>query len=88
MSGHLGPVRGTTWVPLTRYRDEVDSTDDFDTVMDFLDAAVGEHSARELREAFVRAGAKAIHTLVDRTEVNSGPARFIRITWRICRVLP
>ncbi|MEZ5534590.1 MAG: FAD-dependent oxidoreductase [Thiolinea sp.] len=60
---------GTTWVPLTRYLDEVDSEDSYDKVMEFLDAAVGEHSPRAMREAFLKAGPEAIHTLVDNTSV-------------------
>lgn len=60
---------GTTWVPLTRYLDNTDTQDNFANVMTFLDAAVGEHAPREMREAFLKAGADAIHTLVDNTKV-------------------
>lgn len=60
---------GTTWVPLTRFLKDTQSQDSFEKVMNFLDHAVGERSVQALREAFVRNGAAAIHTLVDKTEV-------------------
>ncbi|HPE60396.1 MAG TPA: FAD-dependent oxidoreductase [Thiolinea sp.] len=60
---------GTTWVPLTRFLQATETEDSPDKVMQFLDAAVGEHSPRAMREAFLKAGPEAIHTLVDRTEV-------------------
>lgn len=60
---------GTTWVPLTRYLADTATDDSFDKVMGYLDHVVGDFSKRELRESFVKNGAKAIHTLVDNTEV-------------------
>lgn len=60
---------GTTWVPLTRYLSQTSTEDNFDKVVTFLDAAVGEHSPRAMREAFLTAGADAIHSLVDNTKV-------------------
>lgn len=60
---------GTTWVPLTRYLADTETEDNFEKVMTFLDAAVGEHAPRALREAFLTAGAAAIHSLVDNTQV-------------------
>lgn len=61
---------GTTWVPLTRYLAHTSTHDSFENVMTFLDAAVGEHAPREMRAAFLKAGADAIHTLVDNTKVD------------------
>ncbi|HPQ94868.1 MAG TPA: FAD-dependent oxidoreductase [Thiolinea sp.] len=60
---------GTTWVPLTRFLGDTETEDSPDKVMRFLDAAVGEHSPRAMRETFLKAGPDAIHTLVDQTEV-------------------
>lgn len=60
---------GTTWVPLTRYLADTNTQDSFDKVMNFLDAAVGEHAPRAMRAAFLKSGAEAIHTLVDNTKV-------------------
>lgn len=60
---------GTTWVPLTRYLAHTTTQDSFKNVMTFLDAAVGEHAPREMRETFLKTGADAIHTLVDNTKV-------------------
>lgn len=60
---------GTTWVPLTRFLKDTETQDSAETVRGFLDAAVGERSPRAMREAFIKHGAEAIHTLVDQTEV-------------------
>ena len=60
---------GTTWVPLTRYLADTPTEDSFEQVMSFLDAAVGEHAPRAMREAFLKDGANAIHSLVDHTQV-------------------
>lgn len=60
---------GTTWVPLTRYLADTTTEDSVEQVITFLDAAVGEYAPRPMREAFLNAGAAAIHTLVDHTQV-------------------
>lgn len=59
----------TTWVPNTRFRDELGAEDSPDKVMGFLDRAVGNRAPRGLRETFVARGPEAIHTLQDQTEV-------------------
>jgi FAD binding domain len=59
----------TTWVPGTRLAATVGATDSREAVSGFLDRAVGNRAPKALREAFLDAGPEAIHTLLDRTEV-------------------
>lgn len=59
----------TTWVPNTRFRDELGAEDSEETVLGFLDRAVGNRAPRALREAFVTRGPEAIHRLEDETDV-------------------
>lgn len=60
---------GTTWAPNTRLAATVGAKDSPDTVLEYLDRAVGNRSPRALREAFVENAPRAIHTLMDRTPV-------------------
>ncbi|MGO4852404.1 FAD-dependent oxidoreductase [Phaeovulum sp. W22_SRMD_FR3] len=59
----------TTWVPNTRFRDQLGAEDSADKVLGFLDRAVGNRAPRSLREAFVRRGPEMIHRLEDETNV-------------------
>ena len=59
----------TTWVPGTRLAATVGADDSREKVSGFLDRAVGNRAPKALREAFLDAGPEAIHTLLDRTEV-------------------
>ena len=59
----------TTWVPGTRLAATVAADDSRDKVSGFLDRAVGNRAPKALREAFLDAGPEAVHTLLDRTEV-------------------
>lgn len=59
----------TTWIPGTRLAATVGADDSRDTVSGFLDRAVGNRAPKALREAFLDAGPEAIHTLLDKTEV-------------------
>lgn len=59
----------TTWVPGTRLAATVGADDSRERVSGFLDRAVGNRAPKALREAFLDAGPEAIHTLLDRTEV-------------------
>ena len=59
----------TTWVPNTRLAATVGADDSREKVSAFLDRAVGNRAPKALREAFLDAGPQAIHTLLDRTEV-------------------
>jgi len=59
----------TTWVPNTRFRDELGAKDSEESVLAFLDRAVGNRAPRALREAFVKRGPGAIHRLEDETNV-------------------
>ena len=59
---------GTAWLPLTRHA-AVGAGDDAETVLGFLDAAVGNRSPRPMREAFVAAAPPAVAELEAETEV-------------------
>jgi succinate dehydrogenase/fumarate reductase flavoprotein subunit len=59
----------TTWVPGTRLAASVGAEDSREKVSGFLDRAVGNRAPKALREAFLDAGPQAIHTLIDKTEV-------------------
>jgi succinate dehydrogenase/fumarate reductase flavoprotein subunit len=59
----------TTWVPGTRLAATVGAEDSREKVSGFLDRAVGNRAPKALRETFLDAGPDAIHTLIDRTEV-------------------
>lgn len=63
----------TTWVPNTRHSPKVLDSDSVETVAGFLTAAVGNHSSAEMREAFLKSGPDAIHTLEDNSEVQFRP---------------
>jgi len=61
---------GTCWVPLTRLGKTLNPDDTYEKAITFLDAAVGKHASRAQRQCFLRAGPKAIHTLLDKTDVD------------------
>jgi len=60
---------GTAWIPNTRHAAEVSAKDSVEQAALFLDQAVGNRSPRSMRDAFLRAGPLAIHTLEDRAGV-------------------
>ncbi|MBU3738261.1 MAG: FAD-dependent oxidoreductase [Rhodoferax sp.] len=64
---------GTTWVPGNAHSAEVNPGDTLDQARSYLDHAVGEHSPRALREAFLAHGRRAIETLEARTDVRFRP---------------
>ncbi len=59
----------TTWIPNTRHLAEVEAEDSPETVMGFLDRAVGNHAPRAMRAAFVARGPAMLHRLEDATEM-------------------
>ncbi|MCI5109438.1 MAG: FAD-dependent oxidoreductase [Marivita sp.] len=59
---------GTVWAPNTRLAATVGAEDSPETVLRYLDNAVGNRSPRALREAFVANAPAAIHTLMDCTK--------------------
>ncbi|MBN9410643.1 MAG: FAD-dependent oxidoreductase [Burkholderiales bacterium] len=67
---------GTTWVPLSAPGLAVAPGDTADTVLGFLDHAVGERSPRALREAFVAHGAQAVAELERHTAMRYQVRRF------------
>jgi hypothetical protein len=54
---------GTTWVPGTHLAPQVNAQDNLDAARRFLDAAVGDHSDRGLREALLVHGPEAVATI-------------------------
>ncbi len=60
---------GSAWAPNTRLAATVGAEDSPEKVLQYLDNAVGNHSARSLRETFVSHVPEAIHTLMDETPV-------------------
>ncbi|RDI28663.1 succinate dehydrogenase/fumarate reductase flavoprotein subunit [Pseudacidovorax intermedius] len=60
---------GTCWVPGTREGAAVNPADTLAEAARYLDNAIGEHSPRALRQAFLDHGAEAIAQLAARTEV-------------------
>ena len=66
-TGHIGGTSAlsgaTVWAPGTHHAQGVEQEDSREAVSRFLDAAVGNHSARNMREAFLDSAPAAIHTL-------------------------
>jgi glycine/D-amino acid oxidase-like deaminating enzyme len=60
---------GTAWVPNTRLAATVGAEDSPERALAYLDSAVGNRAPRAMREAFLAAGPKAIHRLMDATVV-------------------
>ena len=60
---------GTTWVPLSDFKTS-QQEDSYEKVSEFLDNAVGQLSPAGHRDAFLNAGAQAIRTLVNHTDVD------------------
>lgn len=64
---------GTSWVPLSRHAAGVAPEDHLRAAREYLDAAVGELSPADLREAFLQQGAAAVECLETRTELHYRP---------------
>lgn len=60
VGGTTAFTAGTTWVPGTRHAADVGADDSRDDVSRFLDAAVGPHAPRALRDAFIDLGPEAV----------------------------
>jgi len=63
---------GTTWVPGTHHAAKVNPTDTLKDARTYLDAAIGDHAAPAVRQAFLDQGAAAIQR-VEQTEVKYRP---------------
>lgn len=61
---------GTTWAPLTKLGKQLNPDDSYDKCLEFLDAAVGVHSPKYMREAFLKNSSQAVQKLLDNTEVD------------------
>jgi len=59
----------SAWIPNTRLADALGTGDSIEKAERYLDLAVGNRSAKALRRVFLEAGPKAVHTLLDKTDV-------------------
>ncbi len=64
---------GTTWVPGTHHAAKVNPTDTLQAARTYLDAAIGDHAAPALRQAFLDHGAAAIQRMEDHSAVQFRP---------------
>lgn len=69
IGGSTALSAGTAWMPLTPHGRAVGCVDDAETVLSFLDHAVGSRSDPAVRAAFVEAAPRAVAELEARTEV-------------------
>ena len=60
----------TTWIPNSRHAKTVPGDDNPQKALAFLDAAVGNHAAADLRRAFLASGPEAIDVLEDHSAVH------------------
>jgi succinate dehydrogenase/fumarate reductase flavoprotein subunit len=64
---------GTTWIPGTHHAAKVNPNDSLQAARTYLDAAIGEHAAPAMRQAFLDHGAAAIKQIEEQTEVKYRP---------------
>jgi succinate dehydrogenase/fumarate reductase flavoprotein subunit len=64
---------GTTWVPGTHHAAKVNPGDTLKDAATYLDAAIGEHAAPALRQAFLENGAAAVKRIEEHTDVQYRP---------------
>ena len=64
---------GTTWVPGTQHAAQVNPADTLEQARIYLDAAVGERSDPDLRQAFLAHGRAAVDTLAQHSAVQYRP---------------
>jgi len=64
---------GTTWVPGTHHAAKVNPKDTLKAARTYLDAAIGDHAAADMRQAFLDHGAAAIAHIEARTDVKYRP---------------
>jgi len=64
---------GTTWIPGTHHAAKVNPGDTLQAARTYLDAAIGEHAAPAMRQAFLDNGAAAIQRVEEQTEVKYRP---------------
>jgi succinate dehydrogenase/fumarate reductase flavoprotein subunit len=64
---------GTTWVPGTQHAASVNPADTLEAARTYLDAAIGDHAAPALRQAFLDHGAAAVRRLEEHSAVHYRP---------------
>ncbi len=64
---------GTTWIPGTHHAAKVNPDDTLHAARTYLDAAIGDHAAPALRQAFLDHGAAAIKRIEELTDVQYRP---------------
>ncbi len=73
VGGTTAVSAGTTWVPGTRHAAKVNPDDTLLDAARYLDNAVGNHSPRALRQAFLDNGKAAIDVMEDHSDVHYRP---------------
>jgi hypothetical protein len=64
---------GTTWVPGTHHAAKVNPSDTLQAARTYLDAAIGNHAAPAMRQAFLGHGAAAVKRLEAQSDVQYRP---------------
>jgi len=59
----------SAWIPNTRLAETVNAEDSLAKAEAYLDKTVGNRSSKSMRRAFLENGPKAVHTLLDQTDV-------------------
>jgi len=59
----------SAWIPNTRLAETVDAGDSLAKAEAYLDKTVGNRSSKSIRRAFLENGPKAVHTLLDQTDI-------------------
>ena len=73
LGGTTALSAATTWIPNSRHATKVSQDDSPEKAALFLDQVVGNYGRREMRQAFLESGPKAIDTLEDYSEVHFRP---------------
>jgi glycine/D-amino acid oxidase-like deaminating enzyme len=64
---------GTTWIPGTHHAAQVNPSDTLQAARTYLDAAIGDHAAAAMRQAFLDHGGAAIQRIEALTDVKYRP---------------
>lgn len=73
LGGTTALSAATTWIPNSRHATKVSQDDSPEKAALFLDRVVGNYGRREMRQAFLESGPKAIDTLEDHSDVHFRP---------------
>lgn len=73
VGGTTAHSAGTTWIPGTHHAAQVDPTDTRAAVERYMDATVGDHAPRALRQAFLDHGPQAVARLEAQSQLRFRP---------------